>query len=248
MQYAFSLPKSRGWEPLVFGSLCNFLATFLFIPIFTLSGYVYRLTETAADGRRFQPAFEDPVDLTIRGLLYTLLFALIVAVGLSVMAVVGLSLAALTTDALGGTAALLVGLAVLYVSPAIMTLYPATGSLQIALSPKRIADFAGTGKYFVSFLGFVLLMVGVSIASILLSIVAFILIFTIIGIFVALPLLSALPVYVQYIVGSYWGATFYEAVEEGIVEPPAEDDTDQRPSNEPITGHGHRGSHTTSYR
>lgn len=247
VQYAFSLPKSRGWEPLVFGSLCN-VTSFLLVPIFTLNGYVFRLTEAAADGRSFQPAFDDPVDLTIRGLLYTLLFALLVTVGLTLMAVAGPGLAALTTDAIGGTAALLVGLAVSYVSPAILTLYPATGSLRVALSPRRIADFAATGKYFVSFLGFVLLMFGVAIASILLFIFVIILIFTIIGILVALPLIYALPVYVHYIVGSYWGATFHEAVQEGLVEPPAGADTDQRSSNDPITGHGHQDSHTTSYR
>lgn len=236
IRYALSLPKRSGYKPVLAGGVCLFL-DFLIIPILTLAGYTYRLTAAATGGRQRQPPFNDLVNLTGKGLVFSALWALIAVVGVTASLSAEAMFTAVMTDDIGGLVGLFVGLTVFYFSPAIVTLYPATGSVTTALSPQRILDFAMTQKYFVSFLVFSITLIGVVVAVYLLLV--FLVIILIVGLFtqaaigfaalfVALLLLSvglfllgyAGAVYLLYAAGTYWGATYYEAVQEGVVEPP----------------------------
>jgi len=208
LDYAVKLPVSKGYDAIGIGAALNF-ATVLVVPIFVLMGYTYRLTEAAAHGETVQPGFDDIGELLTVGFVYSLL---LFAVGL---AGVGgpLAVGAYAGSALGSAAnavALGLFLAVSYVGPAVLTLYPATGRLSAAVSPGQIAGFAFTTKYAVSYLLFGAAVVGLSLAWML---AALILLFTVVGIVLLLPLGYLFNTYLLYSTGAFWGATYYQTAD-----------------------------------
>lgn len=253
LAYAFSFPRSSGNSPILAGSVCLFLSVLL-IPVFSLFGYSYRLTKAATNGRQLQPPFDNVVYMTGKGFVYSLLFVLIAIVGMTSSLVAEGAFGAMLTERIGDLVGLLVGLGVLYFSPAIVTLYPATGSVAVALSPNRILDYAATQKYFVSFLVFSVVLLGVLVSGYLFITIIFsillvglyllffslflpaLLIF-VLGIFLlgfaAIMLTYAISVYLLYAAGSYWGATYREAVQEGLVHPPMKTQQRTRPKSPP---------------
>jgi hypothetical protein len=69
------------------------------------------------------------------------------------------------------------------------------------------------------------------------SLAAFVLVITVSGIFLYLPLVLLFGPYVLYLTGAYWGATYYEAAQEGLVEPAwGDDQSPQEPYQETDTG------------
>jgi hypothetical protein len=220
VEYTVYFPITRGYTAIGLGAVCSFLF-FLIVPFFILFGYTYRITEAAARGETVQPAFDGWGDLLKHGFFYfllTLALAFINIFGAGALA--GLSDAA-GVPAAGGFAVLVLWLLTTYVSPAIMVLYPVTGTLSKALSPGRIADFAFTTTYIVSYLVYVGLMIGFFVLSFIGTLVLAI---TVIGIFVLIPLIYVLYAYLPYAIGSFWGATYYEAAEEGLVPHVSEQD------------------------
>lgn len=217
LNYALVFPASGGYGPIGGGAICSFLS-FLFVPAFTLYGYAFRLTGAAADGTTVQPRFSDDlVGMTVKGFLYFLFYLLVLVGGTVAVALLGGALAVAASPEVAAVFGGVIGLLVVYLAPAVLTLYPATGSAAAALSPRRVADFAFTGRYFVSFLGFILLVIGLTIGFFL---VAIGLIITVIGIFVLFPLIYVYSAYVLYVTGAYWGATYYQAVQDGLVDDP----------------------------
>lgn len=211
--FAIKFPISNGYGPVGGGAICSFLSFFI-LPMFTLYGYVYRITGSASRGETVQPTFSDDlVGMSVKGLVLVLLYVALAIVGVlfvGAAVLAGLAISEVVAAVIG----IVFGLIFIYIAPAILTLYPATGSATVALSPRRIAEFAFTGKYFIAYLGFILLNIAINIAFFIVAIGLFI---TIIGIFLLFPLMYVFSAYVAYVVGAYWGATYYEAVEEGII-------------------------------
>jgi hypothetical protein len=213
VEYTTYFPITREYSAVALGAVCAFLGFFI-VPLFILFGYTYRITEAAARGDAVQPAFEDWGDLLEKGFFYFLLvlaLMLINFVGAGTLAVVGESAG---VPAAGGFAILVLWLLTTYAWPAVMVLYPVTGSLSKALSPGRIANFAFTTKYIVSYLIYIGLLVGFFVLS---FIGMFVLAITVIGIFLLIPLVYAVNAYLPYAIGTFWGATYYEAAKEGHV-------------------------------
>jgi len=225
VEYAAKLPFSDGWGPLGMSGLFMFLSIFL-LPFFFIEGYLYRITEAAAWGDTIQPRFNEYGDMFVTGLKMFGLYFLYGVGGIAIIAVLFVAGDAAGLTAIGGLLAAVFGLVWFYFGPAVLTLYPATGSFGAALSPSRIAEFARTGKYFVSFRIYIALYFAVSFA---LNIVLTILVITIIGIIIAIPVyLISIP-YMLYLTGAYWGGTYYEAAQEGLVTPPWDEDQSQEP-------------------
>lgn len=227
VNYAVKFPFSDGWGALGISALC-YLGSFLLVPLLIIWGYLYRVTEAAAWGDTLQPRFNEYGEMIKTGFFYILLYLVYAIVGvvvIGVLAVVGVESG---VEAVGGLLALVVGVVFLYFGPAVLTLYPVTGSFSEALSPSRITDFAFTGKYFGSFLLYIALMFAVQLVF---SIAFFALAITVIGILLVFPLSLVISPYLLYLTGSYWGATYYEAAQEGLVDPPwSEEDQPQQDS------------------
>lgn len=224
VNYAVKFPFSDGWGALGISAIC-YLGSFLIVPLFIITGYLYRITEAAAWGDTLQPRFDEYGDMIKSGFFYFLLYFLYGVVG----AVVLVGLFAVGVEA-GAEApfillALLFGLVWAYFGPAVLTLYPVTGSFSQALSPSRITDFALTGKYFGAFLLFIALNFAIQLVF---TIVFFVLAITVVGILLAIPLSIVFTPYVLYLTGSYWGGTYYEAAQEGLVDPPWDEEQPQQ--------------------
>jgi hypothetical protein len=214
LEYSLKFPVSRDYSAVGIGAALVFVS-FLIVPIFTLLGYTYRLTGAAARGETIQPEFDELGAMTKEGFFYSLLY-----VGLTLPAVAGpVVIDVYLREALGSIAGIIsIGLffGISYITPAVMTLYPVTGSLSAALSPDRIASFALTSKYFLSYLLLAVSMIGLTIASFVGLIVLF---FTVFGILLLIPLLYVLYAYLPYFFGAFWGGTYYQMVRDGQVEP-----------------------------
>lgn len=219
-EYALFFPITGGYQPLIFGTICYFLS-FLILPIFTLYGYVYWLIRGAAFGDTIQPEFDEFVELTKDGFFYFVYSLLVfILVGMFVIAttIFGFVIA---DDAGAGIGFVLSYFASLYFLPAVLVLYPVTGSFGKALSPNRISDFALTSHYLVA----VFLYIALSIAlAILIMIGIVILAITVVGLILVFLLIFVLPVYIYYFSGSYWGGTYFEAVQKGLVPHPEADE------------------------
>lgn len=225
IDYAFKLPFSDGWGPLAISAVFTLLS-FLLIPIFFLYGYVYRITEAAAWGDTIQPRFDEYGDMFVSGLAFVGLFivyGVITFVPVVLLVAVG---AEAGVPGVAGIIGLLVGLLFAYFGPAVLTLYPVTGSFSAALSPSRITNFAFTGKYLGSFLLFIVLYFAIQIAF---TVLIFALAITVIGLLLVIPLYLVIPAYLLYFTGAYWGATYYEAAQEGLVEPAWGEEEPQQP-------------------
>lgn len=224
LSYGFGFPTSDGFGALVLGSVCTFLS-FLIIPAVVLLGYAYRLTEAAAYGDRLQPPFADLGDLLWKGggylLLYILLTILTYAVGFIFL---GSALFAVEQQpefaGVSGVLYLLTTLVISYVMPAVYVLYAATGRLTGALSPGRVAGFAFTGHYLVAFLVYLIISFLLFFVGIFLGIILFL---TIVGPFIFFPVFFT---FYLYFIAAYWGGTYYEAAEKGLVPHPSEYDAD----------------------
>lgn len=213
LSYSFKFPLTDEYNPLMLGAACYFLGSWIVVSLFTLVGYTFRMVEAAAYGDTIQPAFDEYLELTKEGFLYWLLFTLYF--GVTVALTVGLFVlgdqAGLSSVA--GVGAVVLWLAVSYFAPAVFTIYPVTRSLTAAISPNRVAEFALSKRYFVSFLVFTALTIAVSVVTVVLF---FMLLFTIVGI----VLIFFIVPYIYYVYASFWGATYYEAAEDGVVPEP----------------------------
>lgn len=231
VEYTVYFPMTEGYKPIGLGGVALFLS-FLILPLFTLFGYIYRITEAAARGETVQPAIDDYAELTKEGFFYFLLYLLVgivaaIAVGGPVAAGV-----ALESPAVIAFFAVVVSIVVAYVAPAILVLYPVTGSYKEALSPDRIKAFAFTSEYLVAYL----ILIALSIAfNLVLQVVTLILAITVVGIFLLIPLIAVANAYYFYAIGAYWGATYYEAAEKGIVPHVSEQD-EEEPYYQPSEG------------
>lgn len=219
VEYTIYFPITRGYKALGLGGLFVFLS-FLIVPAFTVFGYVYRLTEAAARGDTVQPPFDELGAMTKQGFFYFLLYLLFAIISAIVVALpIGIGVEA-------GVPALIVvsivaALAIGYVAPAVFVLYPVTGSISKAFSPGRIKEFAFTSKYLISYLILIALLFAFNLA---LQFAILILAITIIGIFLLIPVIPIIYALYFYVVGVYWGATYYEAAQEGLVPHVSEQD------------------------
>ena len=231
VSYAFKLPTSDGYGALVLGALCV-AGSFLLIPAILLLGYAYRLTEAAAYGDRLQPPFEDVGDLLVKGVGYLVVYIVLTILTYAV-AFIFLGTASLSADAqpvfasLSGVLYLVSVLGLSYVMPAVYVIYAASGSLTSGFSPRRIAEFAFTGTYLVAFLIYLVVSILLFVTGLVLG---FVLFFTIIGPFIFFPVFFA---FYLYFIAAFWGGTYYEAVQEGIVPHPSE--YDDQESQEYVT-------------
>jgi hypothetical protein len=224
VNFAVKFPYSDGWGALGISALC-YIGSFLIVPLFIVIGYLYRITEAAAWGDTLQPRFDEYGEMIKSGFFMFLLYLVYGVIGTVVfggLVVVGAQAGAESAAVLLG---LVFGLVWAYFGPAVLTLYPVTGSFSEALSPSRITDFAFTEKYFGAFLLFIALNFAIQLVF---TIAIFVLAITVIGIFLAIPLSIVFAPYVIYLTGSYWGATYYEAAQEGLVDPPWEEEQAQQ--------------------
>jgi len=225
IDYAFKFPFSDGWGPLGISAVFTLLS-FLILPFLFIWGYMYRVTEAAAWGDTIQPRFDDYGDMFMSGLVYFGLYLVYGILGAILVGVIVVGGAEAGAPGVGVIIGLLVGLLFAYFGPAILTLYPVTGSFTEALSPSRITEFAFTGKYFGSFLLFILLYIAIQIAF---TVLVFALAITVVGLLLVIPLYLIIPAYLLYFTGAYWGATYYEAAQEGLVEPAWGEEEPQQP-------------------
>lgn len=227
--YALFFPVTGGYRALGFGALC-YLLSFLIIPVFTLLGYVYRVIEAATYGDTVQPRFEDPFELTKDGFFFFLVYlAFGIVTFVAIMLAGGIGIAA---DSAPLSALLVVVVSILlgYIAPAVLVLYGASGDFGTAFSPERIREFAFTGKYLISYLAFIVFIFALQVVFALLAIALAI---TVIGIFLLIPLLLVAVPYFYYLAASYWGAVYFEAYQEGLVEDPvAPEPTGQPPQGQ----------------
>jgi len=218
--YSLRFPFTDDYGALVLGGLCNLLSI-LVVPLFTLWGYTYDVTEFAGRGETTQPEFEEFLDLTKRGVLYFLVAMVVPLIGTALgvaLFVLGDSLQVQSAVAVLGAGLTLV---LLYIYPAVLTLYPVTGSATEALSPERIVDFAFTSTYVISFLVYFVLSV---VLYFLYYAAFFVLFLTVIGIVLLIPLVLGFTPYFLYFTGVFWGATYYEAEQKGLVSGSVEED------------------------
>jgi hypothetical protein len=216
VNYAVKFPFSDGWGALGISAIC-YLGSFLIVPLFIITGYLYRITEAAAWGDTLQPRFDGYGEMIKTGFFFFLLYLAYAVVGALVFGGVVAVGAQTSAEAVFVLLGLVLGLVWVYFGPAVLTLYPVTGSFSEALSPSRITDFAFTGKYFGAFLLFIALNFAIQLVF---TIVFFVLAITVVGLFLAFPLSIVFTPYLLYLTGSYWGGTYYEAAQEGLVDPP----------------------------
>lgn len=214
LSYALKFPTSGGRKELLVGGVCGLLSVLL-IPLVILASYLYKFTGAAARGERVQPDFGEFSDAIGPGLVYavTLVFFAVLGNGIS------LALGADPTDPSSVNASAqaissLVSLVIGYFLPAFYTTYAATGSLPKAVS--LVPSFAFSKKYLVSYFIFFAVSIGVTLLSVLLVVV---LALTIIGLFLVPFLVAGFVVYLYYFQAAFFGATYYEAAQEGTVPP-----------------------------
>jgi len=216
VSYALKFPFSDGWGPIGISGFIYFLANILLFPFLFIEGYLYRVTEAAAWGDTIQPRFDEYGNMFVTGLKYFGLYLTYLLGGLILVGAPLIMGAELGLTAVGGLLAFVLGLIWAYIGPAVLTLYPVTGSFTAALSPSRIGEFALTTKYFGAFLLFIALQFAFQIVF---FIALFALLITVIGLLLLIPLLFIVTPYILYFTGAYWGATYYEAAQERLVEP-----------------------------
>jgi hypothetical protein len=234
LSYAINHPIADGYEPLIFGSACYAGSSFL-LPLFPLFGYIYRLMRGAANGNRTPPPLEEYVEMTKEGLLLFALYVLLLVLWIG--AVAGITYAAYL-EATTEVAALvaIVGLFVGgYLVPASLVIYGVTGSVTAALSPGRVTEFAFSMPYLGAYLLYIALMLVFQIAF-LLGII--LLAITVVGLFLLLPLSFVAPTYLLYASAVYWGATYRQALQKGIVGARGDETVDESPGDRYATDGG----------
>lgn len=223
LSYAINHPIAESYEPLIFGSAC-YAGSSLLLPLFPLFGYIYRLMRGAANGNRTPPPLEEYVEMTKEGFLLFCLYVLLLALWIG--AVAGITYAVYLegtteTAALVAIAGLFVGG---YLVPASLVIYGVTGSFTAALSPGRITEFAFSTPYLGAYLLYIALMVVFQIGFLLAFVVLAI---TVVGLFILLPLSFVVPTFMLYFSAVYWGATYRQALQKGIVDRRGDETVDE---------------------
>ncbi|WP_135305740.1 DUF4013 domain-containing protein [Haloarcula amylovorans] len=204
--FSFGLyyPARAGYEPFLLGSIISLVgAAVPPVGLFTY-GYVFRLTEWAANGREDPPEFEAFGRLFVDGLrlaVATVALAIVtVVVGATVAAVaeqIGLA------SPLSDFAVALTALAGLYVTPAVLTAYAVTGRITRAFTGRYAGAFAFSTRYLAAFAGSVAL----GFAATVLWLASFL---TLVGpVFVS--------TYASYVFAAFWGYQYRAAAEAGTV-------------------------------
>lgn len=207
-----------------------YIFSFLIIPVWVLYGYSYNLVNSAANGNRVQPPFEDFGQLLVRGLLYWVFLLVFLIVSLLLTVAIPAGLGFVLADVEGAIILGLLGYMIWgYILPAGMILYPVTGSFGSAFSPRRIWNFVGNGHYLVAYLILLAVMLALQIAFMIAFVILAV---TVIGLLIAIPAMFILGPYFLYFFDSYWGAVYFEAAEKGLVEYPEDLTSDQKPEYE----------------
>ncbi len=218
-EFSFMFPLGKGGKPLLIDSVLVFFS-FLLVPLLFSYGYSYRVGRAAARGDGEVPSFDDWGGLGKDGLI-------LIAVYFGVMIVLGGVMAAFfgALVAVGESSTLvlpLLGIAALtllagvYILGAIIPVLIGTGSVSETFSNGRLLEFAFSMHYLK---GMVLLFAFSTILSIAVSIVAVILMITIIGIPLLILLYFVAMAYVANLSFAMWGYIYNEAAAAGDVEP-----------------------------
>lgn len=217
--FSFRFPLGNGGQPFLIHSAL-FFVSFLLVPIPFFVGYPYRVGRAAARGDDEVPSFDDWGGIGKDGLI---LIGVNLAVTIGLGAVMAAVFFAMTGVGDSSSLALLIAgvgmllvLAGSYVAGAIIPVLIGTGSVKETFSDGRVIDFALSVHYLK---GFVLLVVFSLILFTAFSVVGTILIFTLIGIFLLIPLYPLLVAYTSSLAFAMWGYIYNEAAEAGDVEP-----------------------------
>ncbi|WP_226479283.1 DUF4013 domain-containing protein [Natrinema amylolyticum] len=218
-EFSFAFPLGKGGKPLLIDSALV-LFSFLLVTLPFTYGYSYRVGRAAARGDGEVPSFDDWGGLGRDGLLL---------IGVYLGVVIGLG--AVTAAFVGAIAAVgessslvlpLIGIATLillagvYVAGAIVPVLIGTGSVRETFSNGRILEFAFSIHYLK---GVVLLLVFSTVLSIAVWIVAVVLVITVVGIFLLIPLYFVLSAYIANLTFAMWGYIYNDAASAGDVEP-----------------------------
>lgn len=200
-RFALTYPFENGVADLLKGGLTLFFL-FLIVPLFTFSGYLYRLGRGAALGDPVPPSFDDWAALTKDGFFFVLTYATLYVGSFLIWLFTGMGIVALTSNrTLTGIFGVLFMLILSYLYPAVLTVYVATDSMREAFTPSRIGEFALTGTYLKAWLMYLPLV------FILSTLITFSLV-TIVGVFFALALTGT-------VIASYWGHVYYRSTATG---------------------------------
>lgn len=184
LNFSFTYPISDGWEQLLITAGLLFLAGLLIFPIVFVYGYAYRLGRAVIRGDYRPPEYGDWAGLFKDGVL---LFVVGLPYGLVMLAVIAIPFVAGATvdNAVLSAVAVPLYVAGLYVGGGVFPTFMATGSVTETYEDLRFLEFVRTSNYFKAL---VLGLVTMLVAGTAVFLVGMILILTIVGIFVAIPL------------------------------------------------------------
>ncbi|MDS0474726.1 DUF4013 domain-containing protein [Natrinema sp. 1APR25-10V2] len=222
LEFVLEYPFGRGGKPMAISSLL-WLCSFLVVPAIFAFGYAYRAGRAAARGDAELPSIDDWGEMGKDGLilfgLYLLLSVVLTAVLVGFVLVSAAVEDPLLVVSIGGVGLLLV-LVVSYVSGAIVPVLIGTGSLSKTFSDGLVLEFALSVHYLKGMLFLLLFWIGMSIVA---NVVATVLVLTLVGIVLLLPLAIVQAAYTTLFTFALWGYIYNEAAEAGDV-PPVEPD------------------------
>lgn len=213
-EFSLKYPLSNDLGPIVVGAVLT-LFFWLLLPLLILYGYSFRVGRAAARGDAAIPDYDDWGTLLMNGVLNVVVFVpYAIVLTLAAAALFGIASQLDTGPVLWGLV-LLGGLALLlgtYVSGAILPTFIATGSVTETYRDLRFVKVAFTKDYLV---GFLVLFVLNMVVQMALSIVGTILMFTVVGIVLLIPLYLAFLPYMSYISMAVWGYVAWDTDGEG---------------------------------
>ncbi|MDF9746791.1 DUF4013 domain-containing protein [Natrinema salsiterrestre] len=224
LEFSFKFPLGKDGKPLLIDSVLVFFGSFLLIPLIFALGYAYRVGRAAARGDEVPPSFDDwgglgRDGLLLGGLLLGITVAFSAAIGALVLAIIAVSDTPSLVIAIAGLGFLL-SLAGSYLTGAIVPVVIGTGSVRKVFSDGRILEFALSMHYLKGVLAYIAFSV---VLSIVVNIVWFVLMITVFGIVLIVPLAFVLVAYQLNLLFAMWGHIYNEAAAAGDVEPVSPD-------------------------
>ncbi|WP_226006931.1 DUF4013 domain-containing protein [Natrinema salinisoli] len=223
-EFSFTFPLGKDGKPLLIDSVLFFFGTFLLIPLIFAFGYAYRVGRAAARGDEDPPSFDDwgglgKDGLLLGGLILGITIAFSAAIGGLLFATIAVSDTPSLVIAIAGVGFLLL-LAGSYLTGAIVPVVIGTGSVGKAFSDGRILEFALSIHYLKGVLAYIAVSV---VLSIVVNIVWFVLLITVFGTVLIIPLAFVLMAYQFNLLFAMWGHIYNEAAAAGDVEPVSPD-------------------------
>lgn len=209
--FSFTYPVADGWKQMLISAGMLFLASFVFLPVFFVYGYAYRLGRATIRGDPRPPVYDDWGGIFKDGLL---LFVAGLPVGVAVLAVALAPVAVGLAADVPGVVLLAVPLylAGAYAAGGVLPTFMATGSVTETYSGLRFLEFVKTADYLKAIVLGLLAVFGSLFA---LFILFFILVITIVGILLAFPLMFVAQPFVLFIPFLMFGYFYREAMLDG---------------------------------